>query len=97
MPLWAYAFEDIAESHLRAIDTNDVPESHRLEFKRESYKNGDGNKEFLKDVSALANLSGRPYRHRPRRKRVHRKRLIGIDGDADQEIARLENIAPLRS
>jgi hypothetical protein len=94
MPLWAYTFEEITEDHLRSLDASDVPESHRIDFKRDCYKQGDADtREFLKDISAFANLSGGHVVIGFDEKASPGSRLVGVQGDVDKEIARLENLA----
>ena len=85
---------DLAESHLDRLIADDVAESRDLEFKREPYgSDRDAKREFLKDVTALANTFGGHL-------------IIGIDEDGgmarhivpisdrtfDDEKLRLENL-----
>jgi hypothetical protein len=86
--------DHIAESHLQALVSNGASETISLEFKEATYGSADDDKrEFLKDVTALANTSGGHV-------------IIGmaaVDGvatslqpitspSADQEKQRLENM-----
>lgn len=94
MPALSGNFETVDESSLQSLHTNGVSEGPTLEFKRDSYGNSDESKrEFLKDLSALANSFGGHL-------------VIGVDetdgaagaiapiaGDSDAEVLRLENIA----
>ena len=49
-------FDAVTEQDLQELVTAQVPEGLRIEYKRETYGNTDSDKrEFLKDVSALAN------------------------------------------
>lgn len=87
-------FDAIDESTLAALQTNGVTEGPTLEFKRDTYGSGDdAKKEFLKDISALANTLGGHL-------------VIGVDEvegaagpivpltlDTDAELLRLENLA----
>lgn len=87
--------QNIELEDLKGLVEACVPENIHLEFKRESYSNSDsGKKEFLKDISALANTNGGHL-------------ILGIEEEAgvassvpgligisnDQEILRLEQIA----
>lgn len=59
MPIERANFDDVAEPDLIELLEGQVPESVRLEYKRENYPNTDsGKKELLKDVSAFANYQG---------------------------------------
>lgn len=94
MTLKHIPLDELTESHLKGLIDNGVAETRDLEFKREPYGGNDESKrEFLKDVSALANTAGGDL-------------IIGIaeaDGvavslvgmtitPADEEIRRLESI-----
>lgn len=51
--------DEITEQHLLELIENKIPESHTLEYKRETYKKNDkGKKELLKDLAAFANADG---------------------------------------
>jgi len=53
------ALNEITIADLQALIENQAPESRRLEYKRDLWtRNKDGNKEFLKDISAFANSQG---------------------------------------
>ncbi|WP_339078193.1 ATP-binding protein (plasmid) [Acetobacter sp. AC2005] len=53
------ALNEITLADLQALIDNQAPESRRLEYKRDLWpRNKDGNKEFLKDISAFANSQG---------------------------------------
>lgn len=87
-------FGAIDEAALQSLRANGVTESPTLEFKRDLYGNtDDAKKEFLKDLSALANTLGGHL-------------VIGLDetdgvageiapivGDRDGDVLRLENLA----
>ena len=52
-------FDSLSQSDLEELTEAQVPEGLRLEYKRELYGNSDSDKrEFLKDVTALANSHG---------------------------------------
>jgi hypothetical protein len=54
----AVSFDDLGEGHLRAL-IGEVAEARDLDFKRElAAPTSDGKREFLKDVSSLANAGG---------------------------------------
>ena len=88
-------FDAVSEDDLQTLVQAGVPEGPRLEFKQETYGNSEKQKkEFLKDVSALANSQGGHL-------------VLGVeesDGvataitalgvtDADKELLRLEQLA----
>lgn len=59
MALERFDFDQLAEADLRELFDEQVPESLRLDYKRDLYTATDaGKKEFLKDVSAFANANG---------------------------------------
>ncbi len=52
-------FDQISEADLAELIAAGAPESLVLEFKQETYGlDGEGKREFLKDVSAFANSAG---------------------------------------
>ena len=52
-------FEDIGQEHLQRLQANGVPESRSLEYKQGlPGSTDDERKEFLADVSSLANTAG---------------------------------------
>ncbi|NBG96397.1 hypothetical protein GTQ45_11700 [Pyruvatibacter mobilis] len=87
-------FDSVTESDIKQLIENSVPEGHRLDFKREIYGSEPAEKrEFLKDISALANTSGGHL-------------IIGMDEeegvatsiypqkvDPDEEVLRMNNLA----
>jgi predicted HTH transcriptional regulator len=96
LPIDGVPFDQIAESHLRALLEAPVPEGRTLEYKRDVYGPRDSDRaEFAKDVSAMANTIGGHL-------------VIGMDGtggvpaalggigaeiDPDEQVRRLESIA----
>ncbi|NHO34338.1 AlbA family DNA-binding domain-containing protein [Acetobacter fallax] len=53
------ALNEITIAELQSLIDNQIPESRRLEYKRDLWpRNKEGNKEFLKDISAFANSQG---------------------------------------
>ena len=55
----AKPIDDVTLADLRALVDNQIPESRRLEFKRDHYGRADRDKrEFAADVSAMANAQG---------------------------------------
>lgn len=54
----AKALQDVTIGDLQALIEGRVAERKQLEFKREIPSGGDANREFLKDVSSLANTDG---------------------------------------
>jgi len=52
-------FENLSEQNLQDLVSAGVPENRRLEYKRDTYgRSADSRREFLKDISALANAQG---------------------------------------
>ena len=59
MNLFGKRLEEVTEADLRSLVENRVRESLYVEYKREMHRSSDEQKrEFLKDVSALANAQG---------------------------------------
>ena len=94
MSLNSVSLDQLTEANLQALVENGVPESRDLEFKRDAVGRDDAaKKEFLKDVSALANTAGGDL-------------IIGLEEDdgvaialrgvtvapADEEVRRLESM-----
>jgi hypothetical protein len=52
------ALTDLSEVHIAGLVADGVAESRELDFKRMPYDNRDAKREFLKDVTALANTFG---------------------------------------
>lgn len=84
----------ITEADLQSLADNDVAEDRTLEFKRELPGNSESaKKEFLYDVSALANASGGNIIYGIEEEDGKASDLIGLSGiNADAEIRRLESI-----
>ena len=87
-------FPDIDESHLRDLIENKVPESLTLELKRAVVGTNDNEKrEFLKDVTALANTAGGFLIYGLSERDGVAAELIALDvSSIDEEILRLQNI-----
>ena len=87
-------FEAIDEAALQALQANGVTEGPTLEFKRDPYGNSDDSKkEFLKDLSALANTLGGHLAIGVDETDGAAGAITPIFGDPDAELQRLENIA----
>lgn len=88
-------FDAISEADLQELIEAQVPEGHRIEYKRESYGNTDANKrEFLKDISAFANSHGGHLLLGVEEKEGVAANLIGLkNGNSDTELQRLEQLA----
>src|SRR4051812_46354373 len=95
MALSTLAFDQIGEAHLQALVDAGVPEGVLLEYKRESYGRADADvKEFLKDVSSLANTSGGHLIIGMDEVGGVATALVPLQGiDPDKERQRLENLA----
>ncbi len=87
-------FADIAESHLRDLIENKVPESLTLELKRAIVGTNDNEKrEFLKDATALANTAGGFLVYGLAESDGVANELIPLDiSSMDEEILRLQSI-----
>ena len=85
---------DISERDIQALIENAAPESTTLEFKRELPSGGDeAKREFLADVSALANTSGGDLLFGIDEVNGCARAITGIGvQDVDGEILRLANI-----
>jgi hypothetical protein len=57
MPLSFKPFAELDSADLQRLVQNEVPESVRIDYKRQTY-GANASREFLKDVSALANTQG---------------------------------------
>src|SRR5260370_11826381 len=87
--------EQISRADIQQLLDNGVPESRTLEYKRELPGGSDVDKrEFLADVSALANTSGGDLLYGIEAKQGVAVNVCGIQSpDFDLEIQRLENLA----
>lgn len=87
-------FEAITIEDLKELIAAQVPEGLRIEYKRELYGNSDGDKrEFLKDVTALANSHGGHLLLGIEESGGSATRISGVEcQDADSEILRMEQM-----
>lgn len=87
-------FEAVSEQDLLDLVAAQVPEGLRLEYKLETYGNNDAAKrEFLKDVSALANSQGGHLVLGIEETGGVATAVVGLgDADADAELLRLEQL-----
>jgi len=94
MAISTVPLDQITEADLRRLVDNGVPEGRDLEFKRDAFGSDDAAKrEFLKDVSALANTAGGDLIIGVGEDDGVAKTLHGISArPADDEIRRLEAI-----
>ena len=92
MTISAIPLNQVSEADLQRLIDNRVPESITLEFKRESYgANDQAKKEWLKDISALANTAGGDLIIGVEEEDGVASKLVGISSTtADEEIRRLE-------
>ncbi|MCZ6759807.1 MAG: ATP-binding protein [Gemmatimonadetes bacterium] len=88
-------FDAVSEQDLHELVTAQVPEGLRVEYKLETYGNTDSEKrEFLKDVSALANSQGGHLILGMEETAGVATAVVGLGAtDADAELLRLEQIA----
>jgi len=88
-------FENLSEQNLQDLVSAGVPENRRLEYKRDTYgRSADSRREFLKDISALANAQGGHLILGVSDQKGVAQELKGIGGaDPDAETVRLENLA----
>lgn len=94
MTLQHIPLDELTEDHLKGLIDNGVPEARDLEYKRDTYGgNDEAKREFLKDVSALANTAGGDLIVGIAEVDGVADSLIGITiAPADEEIRRLEAI-----
>ncbi|MCA4920556.1 MAG: ATP-binding protein [Roseomonas sp.] len=94
MTISAIPLNQVSEADLQRLIDNRVPESITLEFKRESYgPNDEAKREWLKNISALANTAGGDLIIEVEEEDGVASKLVGIKSTtADEEIRRLEAI-----
>ena len=94
MAISAIPLDQVSEADLQRLVDNRVPENITLEFKREAYgANDQAKKEWLKDISALANTAGGDLIIGVEEEDGVASKLVGISSTtADEEIRRLEAI-----
>src|SRR5207248_8524311 len=84
----------IAEANLQDLITRQVPESKTIDYKKELPGNGNGpRKDYLADLSSFANAAGGHLVYGVAATSGVPTRLVGIAGDADKAILRLEEMA----
>ena len=88
-------FDAVSEPDLHELVTAQVPEGLRVEYKLETYGNTDSEKrEFLKDISALANSQGGHLILGMEETAGVATAVVGLGAtDADAELLRVEQIA----
>lgn len=93
MALFGKNFDDISEGNLSDLVAGAAPESLVLEYKQAGYTTDhDGRREFLKDVSALANSSGGHIVIGMTEADGGAGGLMAVDAP-DEQITRMENTA----
>ncbi len=94
MAISAIPLNQVSEADLQRLIDNRVPENITLEFKRDPYgANDQAKKEWLKDISALANTAGGDLIIGIAEEDGVASKLVGIGSTtADEEIRRLEAI-----
>ena len=86
--------EAITEADLQALVEGGVPESRDLDYKRDAYGGRDDDKkEYLADISALANTVGGHLVLGMDERDGVASELVGCEIDPDKECLRLENLA----
>jgi hypothetical protein len=95
MSIDAANFEELSETDLSELKTAQVPEGMRIEYKLKNYGNSGAEKrEFLKDISALANTQGGHLILGISETSGVATDIIGIENiDPDAEILRLDQIS----
>src|SRR4051812_35707653 len=89
----AIPLDKITEAHLESLIDNGVTESRTLEFKRDQIgANDEAKKEFLKDITALANTMGGDLVVGIEDDKGVAKALRGIPNPSDPEIRRLDSV-----
>jgi hypothetical protein len=84
--------DDISLETLRSLVESKVPESERLDYKREVYGKGD-NREIAKDVSALANTQGGHLVLGILDVEGEPTEIVGLEGiNLDAEIRRMDDV-----
>src|SRR5262249_28263652 len=88
------ALPDLTETDIAQLVTNSVTEGRDLEFKRDWPGNGDDDrKEFLADVSSLANAQGGDLVFGVEDKDGVATSVVGLDAtNQDAAILRIENM-----
>lgn len=85
-------WDDISIETLRSLVESKVPESERLDYKREVYGKND-NREIAKDISALANTQGGHLVLGIADAEGEPTEIVGLDGiDPDAEVRRLDEV-----
>lgn len=93
MSIVARRLESISEADLDSLVRDRVPESLQLEYKRELPAPGDrGAREFLKDVTAMANASGGLLLFGVADQDDVASEIVGLEGALGPETQRLQQI-----
>jgi Putative DNA-binding domain len=94
MPITVLNARDIKESVLQDLVANQVPEDKTIDYKQELPGNSDGDKrDFLADLSSFANAIGGHLVFGMTEADGVPTELIGLIGDIDKAILRLESMA----
>jgi hypothetical protein len=93
MPLDAIPTDSLSEDHLQRLVQDKEQESRAIEFKLELPGNGEQDKkEFLADFTSFANTVGGDLIYGVRAPSGVAEEVVGLNGDLDAEMNRLENI-----
>lgn len=93
MPLDAIPIGSLSEEHLQRLVQDGEQENKTIEFKQELPGNGDADKkEFLADFTSFANTVGGDLIYGVRAPNGIAQEVVGLKGDLDAEMNRLENI-----
>jgi hypothetical protein len=94
MSLANISFDDISEQHLQDQIQTGVPEGILVDYKRDIYGRADADiREYLKDLSSFANTAGGHLIIGVEENGGLPTGLSPFNGDADQELQRLESMA----
>ncbi|MGA3285305.1 MAG: ATP-binding protein [Verrucomicrobiota bacterium] len=87
-------FKNIAQTDLKSLKENRIPESREIEYKQAlEFDSPDGKRKFLKQISSFANSSGGHLIYGVREDKGIPVELCGLDlSDQDKEIQRIENL-----
>jgi predicted HTH transcriptional regulator len=93
MPITRMDFDRLSEADLERLRENEVAEGIDLDYKLKPYGTSDADKkEFLKDVSSFANTAGGDIIVGLREADGLPAEVVGVDGDLDAEVLRLESL-----
>jgi hypothetical protein len=93
MPLDAIPFDSVSEEHFQRLVQDKEQEGKTVEFKQQLPGNADADKkEFLADFTSFSNTAGGDLIYGIRESKGIAEDVLGLTGDLDAELTRLENI-----